>query len=371
MYRLGLLAGQRRPNDLELDPSEDALPGEPADYGGAVTGLWPSASDRNPQGGTFKRLLSGRALPLSDDLSFGLAHVRLRDSGVRTDFDASFAADAVRACRFILRVQMKRFFRAAARTPPLARIAFFPHRPRPYYAIWQVCQFANLRIMRSPRDADLLFFFHDTSYEATPPRRPAPGTPVLNGACLDIRKSTVATAFEQVFGYPLALDAMRHRGNAVEKSEINGTHDGRVVNCPMRSPRPGFVYQRLIDNTEDGHLHTDIRTPMVGGQIPFVYLKHRYRHERFTNNNVRVDLVEATQALTAAEIESLGRLAKLVNMDFGSLDVLRDRQDGRIYVVDINKTDMGPPTLLPAPLKHQAMSRLADAFRALVAKRLA
>jgi hypothetical protein len=58
-------------------------------------------------------------------------------------------------------------------------------------------------------------------------------------------------------------------------------------------------------------------------------------------------------------------------LDFGGLDVLRDREDGRIYIVDVNKTDMGPPSALTAKDKLTAMRGLAQAFAALVDARLA
>jgi hypothetical protein len=49
------------------------------------------------------------------------------------------------------------------------------------------------------------------------------------------------------------------------------------------------------------------------------------------------------------------------------LDVLRDATEGRLYIVDANKTDMGPPTALPLSDKLHATRTLAKAFRAFVA----
>ena len=52
-------------------------------------------------------------------------------------------------------------------------------------------------------------------------------------------------------------------------------------------------------------------------------------------------------------------------LDWGGLDILRDK-DGRIYVVDVNKTDMGPPITLPLGDKLKATGLLADAFLRLI-----
>ena len=46
-------------------------------------------------------------------------------------------------------------------------------------------------------------------------------------------------------------------------------------------------------------------------------------------------------------------------------------EDGRIYIVDANKTDMGPPAAMKSHDKLAAMRSLADAFAAMVDERLA
>ena len=69
---------------------------------------------------------------------------------------------------------------------------------------------------------------------------------------------------------------------------------------------------------------------------------------------------------TDAEIERLGAFSRAMGLDWGGLDVLRDRASGRLYVVDVNKTDMGPPIALPFLDKIAAVSRLGRALRQLV-----
>ena len=45
---------------------------------------------------------------------------------------------------------------------------------------------------------------------------------------------------------------------------------------------------------------------------------------------------------------------------------LRNRDDGRIYIVDVNKTDMGPPAAMKRVDKLKAMRGLANAFAHMV-----
>lgn len=52
-----------------------------------------------------------------------------------------------------------------------------------------------------------------------------------------------------------------------------------------------------------------------------------------------------------------------MRLDFGGLDILRDKQTGRIYIVDVNKTDMGPPFALPLKEKLRAVDIIAKQFQ--------
>ncbi|GAB4519594.1 MAG: hypothetical protein Tsb0010_03900 [Parvularculaceae bacterium] len=289
-------------------------------------------------------------------------------SGTRIPLNGEFFRDVARGASFVWTVQAHDFLRSLTGARCWAKIAFLPQRPRPYYAIWPVCRLARIKIVSDPAEADLLFFFHDTpSYEEA---LPDTDRPILNGRCRDVRKSHVSRLFAAVFGYPLGIDPTTHRGAAVEKSELNGVHDGKIIQCPIEAPRPGMVYQRLIENTVDGMEFTDIRTPVVGGRAPVVYLKRRTPDKRFSNSNHQVDLGRTDDYLSADEQSKVGEFCEAIGLDFGGLDILRDRADGRIYIVDVNKTDMGPPTALAGADKIRAMNRIADAFRAFVAAKL-
>ena len=54
-------------------------------------------------------------------------------------------------------------------------------------------------------------------------------------------------------------------------------------------------------------------------------------------------------------------LTKKMSVDYGELDVLRDK-DGRIYVVDVNNTPAGPPKKLPNQACRIALKRMSKSF---------
>lgn len=303
------------------------------------------------------------------DFEINGATIIAKETGAEIPLTGEFVRDAWRIMSFVGVVQGIRASRVVRGRNPRASISFYPKKPNSFYAIWPVCQLADVRIVDDPDEADLHFYFEDREF-LTAPRAAPSARPALNMGCFDIRKSVVARVFEEVFGYGLAVDPTTFEGEAVEKSEKNGKHDGRIVRLPIAQPMRDHVYQRLVDNTFDGREYVDIRTPCVGGRIPFVYLKRRTRDLRFSNENHRVDLVDADAMLSRDEQAKIAAYAAAMRLDFGGLDVLRDRRDGRIYIVDVNKTDMGPPSALTGQQKLRAMRGIADAFGALVDERL-
>ena len=294
----------------------------------------------------------------TDDLAFQNGVVQVRTTGAAVPIDAALAWDVARWLAFYLPVRIKAGLHRLVKPGP--RVAFTPHAPRPWYLIWVASAWAGARFVRDPAAADVVFRFEDqTLAEPSPADAGA-----INGACLDVSKSKVAKVFEAVFGYALAIDPEVHQGLAVEKGEANGVHDGRIVQCPTQR-LPGRTYQRLIDNIEDG-LSTDLRTPIVGGVPALVYIKQRPQAARFANMNSRVRLTTVEAVFSSAEVATLVTFAKAMDLDWGGLDVLRDRADGRLYVVDVNKTDMGPPLALPWLDKLRSTRTIARALKPLL-----
>lgn len=236
------------------------------------------------------------------------------------------------------------------------RVAVLARGPGAGHILFKVCLWLGLRV------------HHDAT--ATGPAIVTEGGTYLtraypagawNARCRDISKATVQRLFGEVFGYPLSVDPRTHCGPMVEKSDINALHDGEVITGPCE-PRAGKVYARVVSNVV-GEQAEDLRTTIVRGRVACVYRKLRPLSSRFSNTNSSVSLLNPAMAFTPLETSSLLRLADVIGMDFGEMDVLRDRADGRLYVVDINKTPVGPPNGIGWLDHFRAVRRIALAFR--------
>ena len=195
--------------------------------------------------------------------------------------------------------------------------------------------------------------------DRTEKRQAQPG--MWNGQCLDISKSTLDRHHRDVFGYGLAVDPTAHAGPMLEKSEGNAVHDGREIQGPIDpiKVQPGKVYQRILDNRTDQGLYEDLRVVVIDGQLPVVYRKRKSQDVRYTNETAEVDLAKSPESvLSEAEIAQILAMSARMCAEFAELDVLRDRQDGRIHCVDLNPTPYGPPAGLPEPEKSRALHQI-------------
>lgn len=206
----------------------------------------------------------------------------------------------------------------------------------------------GMRLAASPDEADLACRFGPTRAGRSP----------IN-ARLDTSRSHVARTFHRAFGYPLLIDARSYVGWAVEKSEADGLRDGRIVPCPL-NPRPGKSYQKLIDTTADGVV-TDLRTHCIGGRPVAVWVETRPARDRLASDAaIRTECVAPAAIFDDEEMLAIEQFVRLIGLDWGTLDILRCRADRRLYIVDVDKTDVGPIAALPVSGKLRSTQLLAD-----------
>ncbi len=298
------------------------------------------------------------------DFAWENGRVVVRKTGATTPLNTEVLGHVATWLRYFL------VTRAAGAARRLTRrggpaIWFSPDAPRPWYMIRSVAAFAGMRVVSDPGRADIAFHFDDSTW--SPPGAAFAGR-TINYACRDISKGHVNQVFRDVFGYRLGIEPMSWSGEAVEKAEANSMHDGRVVTCPTRA-RDGRCYQRLV-RTSDRDEVQDLRTACVGGRPVAVSVKTRRLRDRFASGaNLRVEARAPDEVFSPREIDRIVAFNAAMGLEWGTLDVLRDVDDGRIYIVDVNKTDVGPVLQLPMRDKIAVTRNLARALSDLIAAR--
>lgn len=185
---------------------------------------------------------------------------------------------------------------------------------------------------------------------------------VINLFNRDISKVLVDKVQQKVFGYSTFIDPLNYKGKIVRKNNINAKHDGVVLEGPLKeADQDEYIYQILIDNSVPGGRVVDIRVPVVGQVLDFVYIKYRYISDRF-KNPIQTEVKPATDILSSEEMGLLNAFCREMHVEYGELDVLRHNENSRLYVIDVNNTPQGPPENTSSADGKYALKRMAEAF---------
>ena len=215
-------------------------------------------------------------------------------------------------------------------------INFYPDAPSFRYLAWKVCCSLGLRVTHKPFGKGMNVYWIDGTYH------PSVHDEAINGRCVDISKIKVAALQMKIFGYSPDVDPTICSERMVVKSNINARHDGRIVQGPVRDPEKDMVYQRVIRNYV-GNMVEELRVPIINNRIPFVYIKLRPVDKRFSRYNASTRLVDTQEVMSDVEVEKMLAFIREIGLDWGEIDALRDREDGKLYIIDANTTPFGLP----------------------------
>ncbi|WP_178139426.1 hypothetical protein [Rhodothermus profundi] len=225
-------------------------------------------------------------------------------------------------------------------------ILFYPNRLAKFYTIYKIITLLGFRIVYELDKAyDLVVKWKDATYTD-----PLPASlrdkPVINADCIDISKAYISKIFFDVFGYSISVDPLRYKGMMVVKSNKNFAHDGRIIKGPLSKTEEDKVYQRLVDSIDpETGLAVDFRVPVFGDMIPIIWKKYKQIDERFGRNVIFREIAYPYEVFSEEELEKIIKVAQVMNLDYGEMDVLRDRRTGKIYIVDVNNTPAIDKTL--------------------------
>ncbi len=249
------------------------------------------------------------------------------------------------------------------------RLLCYPDRPTPRHKLRHICRNLGWDLMSQPgRDYDAAIVWRDSTWvddDAVLQKLRADSKPCLNVNCLDISKSRVDAMFRSVFGYGASVDPLAYHGEMVAKREENDNKDAlKLVTGPLPAEQvePGLVYQKVIDTRLDDGRIEDIRVCIFSGRPRFTVLKRRALGERFFTNLGSSVLVDSpSQIFGDDELRKIERFCAEMGLDYGELDVLRDR-DGKPYIIDCNKT---PGTGMVYPATEEEAPERRRAYEAL------
>lgn len=163
---------------------------------------------------------------------------------------------------------------------------------------------------------------------------------IVNLHSRDISKKYVDEVFTEVFGYSSFVTPLVHVGKCVKKSDINGLHNGEVITCPIKPEEVDndFVYQKFLDTFTKEGSRKEIRLTILNGEMIFILEKYRTKDDLFARDFFMSEIVKPKDVFNDAEIAKILGFCRKIKLDFGDLDILRNNDDGKIYIIDVNNT---------------------------------
>lgn len=272
-------------------------------------------------------------------------------------------------CPSSVNVRLRTILKTTRLLTQRQRVLCYPDLPGPGSVFYKLCLHRGFAITNDPSASfDAAIKWRDATYTSTDPilQDIASSTRVVNLNLTDISKGYVGEIFQKVFGYNLAVNPRTFDGPILRKSEENAAHDGTVLEGPVRHPSPDkYAYQRLVNNIED-NLAVDLRVPIFDRQIPFVRVKFRPVEKRFDHagqSQVADSVQPPGHVLSSRERQRILEMCERMGLEYGELDVVRDRDTERIFVVDVNDTPTGPTfTSASRTTVEWCFTRMAEAM---------
>ena len=104
-----------------------------------------------------------------------------------------------------------------------------------------------------------------------------------------------------------------------------------------------------------------MRIACVFGKVAAVFHKHKAFDKIFSTSYLNTTVHAAEERFSEQELALIDTFCKKMGLDFGAIDVMRDKVDGKIYIVDVNKTCM-PVLSLPADEQYRSLNMIAKCF---------
>ncbi len=243
-------------------------------------------------------------------------------------------------------------------------ILFYPHYPSKKSTIHKITKHLGYNRTNNPGlKHEIVFHYEMQTFrkDRQYPFEIETKMHIINKDCNDISKENVEKNFQSTFGYGTFIDPLTFQGKAVKKSNINAMHDGEIITCPIQHKESGYIYQKLINNLVDNDQVEEFRITVIKYNPVLCQVKTRPEAVRFSRETTSTYIMNPDQALSATEIQNINNFCVNLGLEFGSLDILKDKDDGRIYIVDANNTPHGPKKL-SKKAAILAVQMLSEAF---------
>ncbi len=223
-------------------------------------------------------------------------------------------------------------------------ILFYPEFPDWNADIHQALFWSKFRMISNPNQPyDYAINWEDTTYRNTDTALSilSQKQHFINLGCTDISKNKVEKVFSNIFGYSTFVDPLHYQGKIIEKCELNSKHSqARVLNAPIKQIKQGFIYQKFLQNQNDNY-SIDYRVLFINNILPIVFIRYKPQDDIF-DRVLNYQMAKPQDLFSEKEIANIISFCHAMKLEYGELDVIRDQNDQKIYIIDVNTTAHKP-----------------------------
>ena len=221
----------------------------------------------------------------------------------------------------------------------LMKLLTYPHIAKKGSKLWQICQDLGIEITNDINNFDKAIYWN-TNPKSIPDARISK-VRAINIRCTNVLKNFVDSTWQRVCGYTITVNPKNCPYKYVQKSiyqyrsHTGEKHDGKIFH-KNRNPDKNYVYQKYVQ-TKTKDRYVTIRVPVFNNHIPCLFLKKSFH--RFKESRMRIEIIwpdKIKDYIKPKELKWLRRFNQLAGVDFAEIDMIRDVNTGKIYVIDIN-----------------------------------
>lgn len=241
------------------------------------------------------------------------------------------------------------------------KILFYPHLPVEPYTIHKICSKLDYEIINDTKQPyDLAMAWQDTTFRNLKYLENLSN--VINKDCNDISKEKVDEIFTNVFGYSSFVDPKTFVGKYVKKNNYNGLRDAKIL-TQKETKEDGYIYQKLINSELNNMIIEDLRIFIIKGKVVLLQRKTRLTDRRFGHSSYSAVNADYKEEFSNDEITKIELFCTQLGMDYGELDIMRERTDGKMYIIDANNTPAGFTSKLSEVDCVASLDILSEAFK--------
>ena len=209
------------------------------------------------------------------------------------------------------------------------KILFYPDRldnPKRVSRIYRVLKsHPEIQFHNDPaKPHDLHVFWSYTRHSIIPDEITLNAPSVINRGCYDISKEKVNRIFDDLF-----IDPLKHKGVCVEKLDQQGKHKfHKIIKCP-KHPKPGYVYQRLVNSQENG-LFVRYRVYWID---KITHVRKIWQTDPFETKIVKSEMIAVSKLFNPKQKADFARKCQAFGVNLAEMDVL---WNGKPIVIDVN-----------------------------------